>query len=375
MIKLSKSAISEVEKKAVLKVLDQEYLGMGAEVQKFEEKLSEFFGRPAVAVASGTVALQLALQAANIGHGDEVLVQSLTYVASFQAISGAGATPVACDVDADTVTIDLNDAERRLSEATRAIMPVHYAGSVGNLSAVYKFAEAHNLRVIEDAAHAFGTVYKGRKVGGFGDVSCFSFDGIKNITSGEGGCVTSDNLDLLDRIRDFRLLGVKRDSDNRFKGKRSWDFDVHNQGWRAHMSNIMAAIGICQLDRFEYLSSRRQILAAYYKSKLQDLSGATLLESDFSCDVPHIFPILLKEANVRELVRNHLLSCGIETGIHYKPNHHLSFYSKPHGSYDLTVTEDIYDKLLTLPLHPDLSETDIDFVVLSLKSCLDNMSQ
>jgi dTDP-4-amino-4,6-dideoxygalactose transaminase len=370
MIRLSKSSISELEKKAVLQVLDQEHMGMGAEVQKFEEKLTEFFGRPAVAVATGTVALQLALQAADIGCGDEVLVQSLTYVASFQAISATGAIPVACDVEAETVTIDLKDAERRLTEATKAIMPVHYAGGVGDLSAVYEFAETHNLRVIEDAAHAFGTVYNERRVGGFGDVSCFSFDGIKNITSGEGGCVISEDADLLERIRDLRLLGVERDTDNRFKGARSWDFDVHHQGWRSHMSNIMAAIGTVQLSRFQDLAGRRQNLASRYVTKLKGYPKLSLLRSNYSIEVPHIFPVILENNQNRDGLRASLLSRGIETGIHYKPAHHLSFYLQPGDSIELPVTENICGRLLTLPLHPDLTFEDVEFVVKNIKELL-----
>lgn len=373
MIKLSKSSISVLEKEAVLKVLDQEYLGMGRDVEAFEEGLTEFFGRPAVAVATGTVALQLALQAANIGFGDEVLVQSLTYLASFQAISATGATPIACDVKENTITIDLSDAERRLSNVTKAIMPIHYAGGVGNLNSVYDFAKVHNLRVIEDAAHAFGTYYNGQRVGGFGDISCFSFDGIKNITSGEGGCITSDDLSLINKIKDLRLLGVEKDTINRFKGKRSWDFNVTDQGWRSHMSNIMAAIGSTQLARFPDLSSKRKNLANRYKENLKKNSKISLLKSDFSVEVPHIFPIILNKQKYRNNVRAMLLSQGVETGIHYKPAHHLSFYKQSINSPILTVTENIFDRLLTLPLHPDLTFNDVDYVAKCLNDYLESV--
>ena len=184
MIRLSKSSIGEAEKQAVVRVLDNEYLGMGTEVKQFEEELTKFFGRPAVCVVNGTAALHLSLQAAGVSQGDEVLVQSLTYVASFQAISATGARPIACDVDVETLCLDWRDAEKRLTTRTKAVMPVHYAGGVGALDEIYAFAGQHGLRVIEDAAHAFGTEYQGKKVGGFGDIACFSFDGIKNITSG-----------------------------------------------------------------------------------------------------------------------------------------------------------------------------------------------
>ena len=241
LIRLSKSHIGDAEKKAVMGVFDREYLGMGAEVQQFEQGLSDFFGRPAVCVVNGTAALHLALQACGIGPGDQVLVQSLTYVASFQAISATGAIPVACEVNPATLTLDWRDAEKRMTSRTKAIMPVHYAGGVGALDEIYEFANKHGLRVIEDAAHAFGTIYQGKRVGGFGDIACFSFDGIKNITSGEGGCIVTSDPEVLQRVQDARLLGVEKDTQNRFSGQRSWEFDVSAQGWRYHMSNIMAA--------------------------------------------------------------------------------------------------------------------------------------
>lgn len=171
IFRLSKSVIGPDEKRAVLDVLDREFLGMGQDVQRFEQALSEFFGRPAVCVVNGTAALQVALQACGIGRGDEVLVPSLTYVASFQAISATGAKPVACDIDDDDCLLDLDDAGRRLTGRTKAIMPVHYSGGVGTLPKTYEFARRHGLRVIEDAAHAFGTTHDGGRIGAQGDVA------------------------------------------------------------------------------------------------------------------------------------------------------------------------------------------------------------
>jgi len=363
MIRLSKSSISDAEKMAVMRVLDSEYLGMGSDVQEFEKSLTAFFGRPAVCVVNGTAALHLALQSVGVGLGDEVLIQSLTYVASFQAISATGARPVACDVDPSTLCLDLNDAERRLTSKTRAIMPVHYSGGVGELDKIYAFAKKHGLRVIEDAAHAFGSDYKGRKVGGFGDISCFSFDGIKNITSGEGGCIVTDDADVLRRIKDARLLGVIKDTENRYEGKRSWKFDVELQGWRYHMSNIMAAIGSVQLSRFEKLAEQRQELAAHYQNLLKDDCRLKTIKINYREVVPHIFTVVLSEGTDRELIRAKLLERKIETGIHYYPNHLHSLY-KDKGKFP--VTDAIEPHILTLPLHPDLDFMDVDYVVNNL---------
>ncbi len=358
LIRLSKSCLGEAEKRAVMTVLDHEYLGMGSGVQQFEQALSEYFDRPVVCVANGTAALHLALQAAGIGSGDEVLVQSLTYVASFQAISATGAKPVACDVDPGMLTLDCQDAEQRLTPRTRAIMPVHYAGGVGALDEIYRFAERHDLRVIEDAAHAFGSAYNGKRVGGFGDVACFSFDGIKNITSGEGGCIITEDEEILRRVRDARLLGVERDTERRFSGERSWDFDVTTQGWRYHMSEIMAAIGCVQLSRSEALFQHRQQLASRYVDLLSIASRIRPILSDFGRVVPHIFPVRITGLLDREDLRRRLREHGIETGVHYRPNHTLSLYAMNPGK-PFPVTESLYPELLTLPLHPDLIEGDI----------------
>jgi dTDP-4-amino-4,6-dideoxygalactose transaminase len=361
MIRLSKSNITESEKKAVMGVLDREYLGMGQEVQQFEERLSEFFARPATCVVNGTAALHLACQAVGLKTGDEVLVPSLTYVSSFQAISATGAKPVACDIDPKTLTINWRDAEKRLTDNTKVIMPVHYGGGVGDIEGIYSFARQYGLRVIEDAAHAFGSTHKGLRVGGFGDISCFSFDGIKNITSGEGGCIVTNDQLVIAKIRDARLLGVEHDTSRRYSGERSWDFDVSAQGWRYHMSNIMAAIGLEQLKRFSDLSLKRQLLARRYDKLLINNAVFSPIEHDYANVVPHIYVVIINGLVDCNVLRERMANVGIQTGIHYKPNHLLSLYEAI-NTPPLTVTESIYPMLITLPLHPSMSESDVDFV-------------
>jgi len=370
VIRLSKSVIGDAEKQAVMSVLDREYLGMGQKVQEFEHLLTQFFERPAVCVNTGTAALHLALQALGIGPGDEVLVQSLTYVASFQAISATGAKPVPCEIDPDTITIDINDAKKRLTDKTKAIMPVHYASGMGELDDIYAFARDNDLRVVEDAAHALGGYYNGKKVGSFGDIACFSFDGIKNITSGEGGAIVTNDIKVLRKVRDARLLGVEKDTEKRYGGNRSWDFDVKYQGWRYHMSDIMAAIGIEQFKKLPEFSVRRQSLAKRYRNNLGSIDSIELLDQDLSSIVPHIFVIKLKSGN-RDDIRKLLLEQGIQTGVHYQPNHLLSLYNVENTS--LPVTEELFHKLLTLPLHPDLKESNIDYICSKLIECLDQI--
>lgn len=367
LIRLSKSCISELEVLAVNSVLEKEYLGMGVVVKEFEELLGDFFGREAICVSNGTAALQLALQGCGVKCGDEVLVPSLTYVATFQAVSALGAIPVACDINLWDCQIDVSDAESRITEKTKAILPVHYSGAPCDLLAVYRLAERYKLRVIEDAAHAFGSLFNKKLIGSFGDVSCFSFDGIKNITSGEGGCIVADNPELLRRLKDLRLLGVENDTSMRFSGGRSWVFDVKEQGWRYHMSDVMAAIGLAQLKRFPEFKYKRALLAKRYDEKLSSIEGVRSLKRDYDSIAPHIYPIIVANEISRDNLRNELLKVGIQTGIHYYPNHLLTYYSnaicKP-----LPVTESIASTILSLPLHPDLSVEEVDFICESVRT-------
>jgi dTDP-4-amino-4,6-dideoxygalactose transaminase len=373
MIHISRSVVGAAELEAMGRVMrDDGYLGMGAEVRAFETELQEYLGgdnRAVICVNSGTAALHLAVQAIT-SPGDEVLVQSLTFIASFQAISAAGAVPVACEVYPETVTLDLEDAARRITPRTKAVMPVHYASNPGDLEAIYAFAERHGLRVIEDAAHAFGCTYKGRKIGSFGDLACFSFDGLKNITSGEGGVVVASDPEVIQWVQDARLLGVQRDTEKRYQGARSWEFDVQHQGYRYHLSNLFAAVGRVQLGRFEgEFKPRRVELAQKYRTAFSGMSGLSLFHGDPGPIVPHIFPLRVLNGK-RDRLRQFLREREIETGIHYKPNHLLSFYGG--GRESLPVTERLYEELLTLPLHPGLKDAEIDAAIAGVMEFLSN---
>lgn len=358
-IRLSKSAICEAEKLAVARVLDAEYLGMGDEVKLFEQEIKAYLqsDKEVVCVNTGTSALHLALSALGIGVGDEVLVPSLTYVASFQAISAVGATPVACEINPQTLFLDADDARKRITANTKVIMPVHYASSSKGMEKVYALAAEYGLRVVEDAAQAFGSVRNGRNVGTEGDIVCFSFDGIKNITSAEGGAIVSDDATFIQKVQDGRLLGVEKDTDKRYAGQRSWDFDVKEQGFRYHMSNVFAAIGRVQLTRIESFKTKRQSIAKRYVQMLSDIREIEFLDYDFDAILPHIFVI---KAQKRDALREFLIATNIECGIHYKPNHLLSKYR---SGYDLPITEQIYDTVLTLPCHVDLTEEEQSYVI------------
>ncbi len=359
MIRVSKSIVGKEESDAVENVIRNiGYLGMGEEVGSFENELESYIGNidyKAVCVNSGTSALHLSIEAVT-NPGDEILVPSFTYIATYQAITAAGCIPVSCEVNEDTLLIDLNDARKRVTNKTKVILPVLYASNPSNLNKVYALADEFNLRVIEDSAHAFGCNYNGKKIGAQGDIICFSFDGIKNITSGEGGAIFTSDKKVIEYIKDARLLGVEKDSEKRYRGERSWEFDVTNQGYRFHMSNIFAAIGRVQLRRFEkeFAISRKNI-AKKYSSLLKNNTNIKLIEMDYTNIVPHIFPILVK-GGLRDQLFDKLKANSIQCGMHYKPNHLLSKYKT---SYSLPVSEKAYSQVLTIPLHPEITQLEI----------------
>ena len=372
MIRLSKSVVGKEEVKAVKEVILQDgYLGMGSYVKSFERNISKYLNineSNVVCVNSGTAALHLAVQAIITKEKNEVIVPSLTYLSSFQAITAAGGVPIATDVCENSMIIDIDDAKKRISKKTVAIMPVWYASNPYNYQKVYDFANKFKLRVIEDAAHAFGCEIDKNKIGSIGDIICFSFDGIKNITSGEGGAIVTKDNYLLNYCRDARLLGVKKDTEKRFKGERSWDFQVVNQGYRFHMSNIFASIGIIQLKKLiKKFTSKRIKLKEKYISQLSDIDGIQLIKYEKnSLIIPHIFPIRILN-NKRDNIKKILEDNNVQTGLHYKPNHLLEKFKT---NYKLPISEKLYKEIITLPLHPDLNISDINFICSIIKNKL-----
>lgn len=358
IIRLSKSSISLKEINAVQSVLKKEFLGMGSEVALFEKDLKDFLHNHknrVICVNSGTAALHLSLMALNLKKGSEVLVPSITYISSFQAVKTSGLIPIACDVNPMNGSLSIKDLKKRITSKTRAIMPVHLGGIAHDLDEIYKIAKENNLRVVEDAAHAFGSKYKNKLIGSFGDVICFSFDGIKNISSGEGGAVITEDNTIAEKIEDSRLLGVKKDSKRRYANQRSWDFECSEIGYRYHMSNIMAAIGRQQLKRLPSFALKRRSLAMNYVKMFRDIKNIVPLNNDFKNIVPHIFPVIVR-GNKRDELKEYLLKNFVETGIHYKPNHLLELFSD--NLAPRPNSENLSRSLLSLPLHYDLKKSD-----------------
>ena len=294
-IRLSKCSLNNKEIKSVVKTLKSDFLGMGPNVNKFEKKLESFFGRNTVCVSSGTSALHIALESLNLNSGDQVILSSLNYVAALQAVTAAKLTPVLCDIRLSDFSMCTRDLQKKITNKTKVIMPTHYGGNAGNIDEIYKIAKYYNLRVIEDAAHAFGSLNKNKLIGSFGDIACFSFDGIKNITSGEGGCIVSNDKKIIKLSKEIRFLSIEKETENRYLKKKQYFFDVKRQGWRYHMSDIMAAIGIEQFNKIDRFSKRRKQIAKIYSNKLKKNQNLQLLEIDYNITCPHIFVIKLKK--------------------------------------------------------------------------------
>ena len=359
-LKLSAPWYSEAEVAAATRVLRSQVTNMGHETHLFEKELKKFLGRDDIFVIttnSCTAALIIALQAANVKPQDEVIVPTLTFVSTFQAVAALGAIPVPCDIT-DSCVIDPQDAASRITHKTKAIVPVAYAGLDNTFSEIYALARRHNLTVIEDAAHSFGDQNIIKRAG----TLCFSFDPIKNLSCTDGGAIVCADKNMAKRMEDLRLLGVIGDTERRVNNQRSWDFDVAEQGWRMHMGNLCAAIGRAQLARFDEIAERRQRYAQMYAESLSSIKNIKLLPINYKTAVPHIFPIIVED---RDALKAYLISNGIACGTQYKPNHLLSFFNL---GYSLPNAERLYSQLLSIPLHPLLTDDDVLFIITTIKS-------
>ena len=349
------------ELQAVERVFASRWLGLGAFTEAFERELQSFLGvQHVVAVSSGTAALHIALDILDLQPDDEVLVPTLTFVATAQAVVMAGAKPVFCDVDARTFNLDVHDATSRITPRTKAIIPVHYGGTACDMDAVHRLAAQAHLKVIEDAAHAFGSTYKGQKVGTLSNLTCFSFDPVKNITCGEGGAVVTNDRDLADRAASRRVLGITRDTWSRRETAHPWSYDVAGPGFRYHMSNLNAAIGLEQIKRFEAFRERRRAIARRYDEAFAEVPGLVLREQHLAETCPFFYVVRVMDGR-RDALMSHLKEAGIMTGIHYLPNHLHQVFAQRRTS--LPTAERLGEEILTLPLFYEMTDEQVEAVI------------
>jgi len=357
-------SISNDTKKHLEDALDVGWLGMGASTKEFEERITKFLDlkdRFVVATNTGTSALHIALRCVGIGPGDEVITPSFNYVADHQAVKMTGAKVVMCDIKEDNLGIDCEKAEKLITEKTKAIIPLHFAGIPCDQKEVFELADKYNLRVIEDAMHAFGTTIDNNKIGSYGDITCFSFDPVKIITSIDGGCVIVNNEDEFKKLQKMRLLGVDKDTTERYKNKRAWDYDVISEGYRYHLTNIMASVGISQIKRIDEFIKNRQKICQDYNAAFKKIDELKIPNTDFSTISPFIYCLRILN-NKREELIQHLDKLDIDVGIHFIPVHKHEYFSNERFGY-MTITEKIVKQVLTIPLHSNMHSDDVKRVI------------
>ena len=362
MIPVSRPTFSTEELSAVGNVFDTGWLGMGNTTYEFEKAVADRVGgRHVLAVNSGTSALHIALDSYGVGPGDEVIVPSLTYAACIQAILAVGAVPVMCESNPETLLIDPEDVAARITEHTRAIMPVHYCGQACDMDTLLALAESHRCRVVEDAAHAFGSTYKGKPIGSFGHVTCFSFDPIKIITCGEGGAVVVDDDEVAERMRQKRILGIDKETWHRYHNQRALSYAVVTNGYRYHMPNFSAAIGLVQLEKMSAFIARRRAVCLRYDEAFTPLSGVRPLRVDYAEAAPFMYVLRVPNGHRGTFIAT-LKKSGVDTGIHYIPNHQHPFFA-PFSRGPLPVADRLGEEIVTLPLFSDISDDDVDTVI------------
>lgn len=362
------------EEEAVLRVLRSKWLTMGEETKLFEKEFAEYIDvKHAIAVSSCSTALHLANLAVGIEQGDEVICPSMTFVATANSILQAGGRPVFVDVKSENDwTISPEAIEKNISPMTKAILVVHYAGFSCDMDAINKIAQKHGLKVIEDAAHALGGDYKEKKLGSLGDVSCFSFFSNKNLSTGEGGMICTNNDDLAKKICLYRSHGMTKSTLDRHKGH-SYSYDVVQQGFNFRIDEIHSALGRVQLRKLDENNRKRLQAAEHYKKLLSDVEKVKIpFETHSHRANYHIFPILLNEKVDRMDLMQFLFKRGIQTSIHYHPVHTFTYYREMMNIKSLPITEKIGQREITLPMYPGISEKQVRYVVNTLQDYMNN---
>lgn len=373
LVPLADVKLGVEEEDAVLSVMRSGWLTMGSVTQAFEEEFAQFTGaKHAFAVTNATVALHMACLAVGVGPGDEVIVPSLSFVASANAIAYTGAKPVFADIESLTwPTISPQAIEAAITEKTKAIMVVHYAGYACDMPTILQIAKQHNLAVIEDAAHAVGASLDGKALGTWGDVGCFSFFGNKNLTTGEGGMLLTENDELADKIRLLRSHGMTTLTWDRHQGHAS-TYDVVALGYNYRIDEIRSAIGRVQLGRIPAGNVRRGELVALYHQKLTEaLPEITVPFSETRGQSSyHIMPVLLPEGVSKSTVMQQLKDQGIQTSWHYPLIHNFSIYQEHGVDSILPISIEFSHRQLTLPLFPTMTDSQLDLVVSALTNAL-----
>lgn len=370
MIPYGKQTIEQDDIQAVVDVLKSDFLTTGPKIAEFEQTGADYVGaKYAVAISNGTSALHAACFAAGIGPGDEVITTPLTFAASANCVLYCGGTPVFADVDPKTYNIDPEDIRRKITDRTKAIIAVHLAGQPCDMDAIHSIAREHGLIVIEDGAHALGSVYKGKKVGSMSDMTTFSFHPVKPITTGEGGMIVTDNEDFYKKMILFRSHGITRDDSMMTRNDGPWFYQQFDLGYNYRITDIQCALGCSQMKKLDRFLARRKEIVARYNEAFADCDNIiTPYQLSDTESGWHLYIVQVKNCDRRQVFEN-MREKGIGVNVHYIPVYMHPYYQE-HGYENVHCAnaEEIYSHIISLPLYPGLTSEQQDYVIDTLKS-------
>ncbi len=369
---LNRPSIGKTEIKSVTACLRSRWITTGPLCKIFEERFQALTGaRYAVSLSSATAGMHLVLTALGMGPGDEVITPSLTFASTVNMIALLGARPVFVDIHYDTLNVNVDDIEAKITPRTKAIIPVHFAGAPAEMDRILEIADRYRLTVIEDAAHAIGTRHRGIHAGGFGRIAVFSFHPLKNITTGEGGLITHNDEPLEKSLRLLRFHGIERDAWKRYGRGGNPEYDIETPGWKYNLTDIQAALGIAQLSRLDEFNSRRAKLVALYREGLKEVAGLELPgDPPYPHDHAHHLFVVKILAMERERFMEKLSDHNIGYGLHFPACHLLKYVRDRFGIMKLPETERAAGRILSLPLFPDMTDGDVAYVCRAIREIL-----
>jgi len=361
--------IGDEEISSVVNTLKSGWLTMGPKTFEFEKSITDYIGaKHAIAVNSCTAALHLSLIAAGVGPGDEVITTPFTFAATGNVIAHTGAKPVLVDIDPETFNIDPVEIKKAINFKTKAIIPVHYAGQPCNMREILDFSNKRGIIVIEDAAHAIGAQYRGRKIGNLNSLStCFSFYATKNMTTGEGGAITTNDDVFAEKVRKLRLHGISKDAWKRYGGG-SWRYDIEECGWKYNTTDLNASLGIEQLKKLDEFNRIRKMYAGIYARNLHNIPNLRIPAIFREDNIFHVYPLLVPKDHRDDFITE-LGKMGVSCSVHFIPLHLHSFYQKTYGyKYgDFPVCESVFEREVSIPLYPKMKEEDVMYVIDCIK--------
>ena len=362
--------INEEDIDAVIEVLKSDYLTTGPKIREFEEAFAEYVGaKYAVAVSNGTAALHIACMAAGIGEGDEVITTPITFAASANCVLYCGGRPVFADINPITYNIDCEQIERLITDKTKAIIPVHYTGQPCDLDEIHRIAEKYHLVVIEDAAHAVGAEYKGKRIGGLSDMTEFSFHPVKHITCGEGGIVTTNSGELYQKLLLFRTHGITRNPDDMTRYDGAWYYEQISLGYNYRITDFQAALGMNQLKRVNQFLKKRREIARRYDEAFKDIPKIVTPVQSVAVENAYHLYVIQVDKEIRKALFDYLRENQIGVNVHYIPVYTFPYY-RQHGYENVCCqkAEEFYQRIISLPIYYRLTEEEQEYVIEKVRS-------